>query len=190
MDIEAQMAKTARHEALHACYAVHKGLEVERISILPDAEAFGTTTVIWPLALKDLWWQYRQHPLPTLAHVRTIIAVITAPHLCMEAEAPLHGTDRQVLGQWQERWRFAAPFTDPPGPPWTTLRTQAAKEVEIWYAIPGAREQTNAVTDALLQQGTLTGAEFLTLVRQHRLNPLLYLRGHNALILKARFALA
>jgi len=181
MGIEREYRKTARHEAYHACYAHYRGMEVEEVSIRHNAEALGTTTIILPLRADTLWWVYKQRPIQTLKHMRSIVGVLLAPVTVMESEASLQGVDGQVLRQWQTRWNFAAPFSDPPGPPWVALRLQAQEEVRRWFWLAGRLEQTWAITEALMQQTTLTGEAFLKIVQRHPLDPLLYMkaRGHH-----------
>jgi hypothetical protein len=188
MDIETRMRQTARHEAYHACYAVHKGLEIERISILADAEAYGHTVFFWPWPVRDLWWRYRQDSLRTLGELRAAIGALLAPSMIQES--PLEGADRDALATLERAWHFAHGFSDPPGPRWDALCAQAEAAVLRWFSAAGCREQVSAVTEALLQQSVLSGEELLALVKQHRLNPLFHLKGHSAPAIRARILTA
>jgi hypothetical protein len=126
--------------------------------------------------------------LQTLTRLRGIIATLLAPYVIMDE--PASGQDKACLERWQTYWWGAQGCTDPCGPDFAILCEQATTDVIDWLWTPGCREQISVVTETLLKQGTLTGAELQALVQRFPLDGWRYYRGSYEVALRSRCVVA
>ena len=157
MDLKETYLRRARHETLHAGYAVHCDIEIERVVVHPT----GVTTLFWPCASQDLWKVMRRNPLQALGRIKDIVGVLTAPEVCLDVRTT--GPDLAELRSWQQVWEVARLFAHPEGPPWVDILKSARWQIISWHGQIGRKKQLDRLAEILLEHNSLNGNQFATL---------------------------
>jgi hypothetical protein len=161
MTTEDTWRRIAAHEVLHSLYSTSCGIAVEQVSYHPKAESL----VCWPFAPSEFYARYRANPYIAMQELKQVLGVLYAPYV-VQKERPA-GVDQTLLAQWQKKWNAYRLLTRPENICWERLLLDVRAQVVGWYYQAGRPKAVEALTDALLTHGTLSGPTWHALVRQH-----------------------
>jgi hypothetical protein len=161
MDLEQRLRQRAEHEVLHSLYATTCGFGVARVSYWPHGE----TDILWPFPHWQLYRHYMANPLATIGALKQILGVLHAPHI-IQNTAPA-GVDLETTERLRQKWACYRLLTRPRAKDWPALMDDVRTRVQTWACDVGRRTLIATLTDALIQRGTMNGAEWTHLVKTH-----------------------